>query len=136
MLILPKGKNIPECHPNPCTNDGYVNLNGNCFLLGKSGPPCPNNTQYDYELGVEPTKLTIACIITDNRLMNRFGEDDEGATTQQPEQQQQQQQQQQQVTCPLGGKRYVNGQCPNTEENINGTEIVTPSTAIDITSAV
>uniref|UniRef100_A0A1B0DNZ6 Uncharacterized protein n=1 Tax=Phlebotomus papatasi TaxID=29031 RepID=A0A1B0DNZ6_PHLPP len=99
ILILPKGKVIPECVTNPCGNDGLVRFQNACYELHKAGP-C-RFPELSNVVDVNVTTLEIQCQKLSVDLSNRFSEDEIKQYEVQGEV----------PACAKGSKRQINGQC-------------------------
>ncbi|XP_059614294.1 uncharacterized protein LOC132260283 isoform X2 [Phlebotomus argentipes] len=99
MLVLPKGKAIPECVENPCREDGKVRFHNACYDLHKAGPCIlPELTNV---VDVNVTTLELQCQKLSVDLSNRFSDDEIKQYEVQGEV----------PACPKGSKRQINGKC-------------------------
>ncbi|KAF2897802.1 hypothetical protein ILUMI_08389 [Ignelater luminosus] len=62
ILILPKGKVVPECVSNPCRTDGFVRYEDQCYELDKSGGPCKPASEGGGIFGVNGTTFALECL--------------------------------------------------------------------------
>lgn len=84
---------VPECRPNPCVQDNFVQFRGGCYELDKSGP-CA--TELANVVGVNEKTLELICT-KDNAYDYSSGV--RITTNETP-------------TCVFGGRRWTENKCP------------------------
>ncbi|XP_055683795.1 uncharacterized protein LOC129790339 [Lutzomyia longipalpis] len=99
MLILRRGKVMPECTTNPCREDGKVRFQNACYELHTAGP-C-RLPELSNVVGVNVTTLDIQCQKLSVDIPNRFTEDEIKQYEVQGEV----------PLCAKGSKRQINGTC-------------------------